>query len=92
VRKRLEAREGAFSLGRWELPVAVLALAWLLIALMVLVAPRDSRTPVYIVLGLIAVGAVFFGLMLAFDREALEVEPVEVEPARSPAPTPEPAG
>jgi amino acid transporter len=82
VRKRLEAREGAFSLGRWELPVAVLALVWLLIALMVLVAPSESRTPVYIVLGLIAVGAVFFALMLAFNREALEVEPVEVEPSQ----------
>jgi amino acid transporter len=78
VRKRLEAREGAFSLGRWDLPVAVLALIWLLIALTVLVVPHEARTPVLIVLGLIAAGAVFFGLMMAFNREALEVEPAEV--------------
>jgi L-asparagine transporter-like permease len=77
VRKRLEAREGAFSLGRFDLPVAILALAWLVIALVVLVAPHEARTPVLIVLGLIVAGAAFFGLMLAFNREALEVEPAE---------------
>lgn len=80
VRKRLEAREGAFSLGRWDLPVAVLALAWLAIALFVLVAPHQARVPVMIDLGLIAAGAIFFGLMLAFNRESLDVEP-PVDPA-----------
>jgi amino acid transporter len=77
VRKRLEARDGAFSLGRWELPVAVLALLWLLIALTVLVVPHEARIPIYIVLGLIAAGAAFFIAMLAFDRGALEAEPIE---------------
>ncbi len=28
VRKRLEVREGGFSLGRFEVPVAVVALIW----------------------------------------------------------------
>jgi amino acid transporter len=75
VRKRLEARAGAFSLGRWDLPVATLAMVWLAIALLVLVLPHEARVPVFIVLGLIGVGAIFFASMLLFDRDALEAEP-----------------
>ena len=37
VRKRLEHKEGAFSLGRFELPVAIGALAWSAFVLFVLV-------------------------------------------------------
>ncbi len=59
VRKRLAARAGAFSLGRWELPVAIGALVWLVIALLVLVLPHESRVPVLIVMGLVLVGGVF---------------------------------
>ena len=33
VRKRLEHREGGFSLGRFELPVAIAALIWVAAAL-----------------------------------------------------------
>ena len=56
VRKRLAAKEGAFSLGRWELPVAIAALVWLFVALLVLVVPHESRVPVLIVIGLILTG------------------------------------
>ncbi len=77
VRKRLEAKAGAFSLGRWDLPVAIVALIWLIIALLVLVLPHEARTPVLIVVGLILVGAAFFSLMAIFDRESLQVEPAE---------------
>jgi hypothetical protein len=75
VRKRLAAREGAFSLGRWELPVAIVALVWLVVALVVLVLPHDSRVPVLIDVGLVLAGGVFFLFMLTFDRTSLEAEP-----------------
>ncbi len=78
VRKRLAAREGAFSLGRWELPVAIGALAWLIVALLVLVLPHEARVPVLIVVGLLLAGGVFFLLMLTFDRKSLEAEPGDV--------------
>jgi amino acid transporter len=77
VRKRLEAREGAFSLGRWELPVAVVALIWLIVALLVLVLPHEAQVPVLIVAGLALAGGAFFVGMLIFDRDSLETEPVE---------------
>jgi amino acid transporter len=75
VRKRLSAKEGAFSLGRWELPVAIGALVWLGVALLVLVLPHESRVPVLIDVGLIVAGAMFFLFMLTFDRQSLEAEP-----------------
>ncbi|MCF3146656.1 hypothetical protein [Streptomyces platensis] len=75
VRRRLERKKGAFGLGRFELPVAICALAWTLIALFVLVAPREALVSVVIVVGLLLAGGVFFLLMLTFDRKALETEP-----------------
>lgn len=42
VRKQLGRKEGAFNLGRLELPVAVSALAWVVCALFVLTVPRDA--------------------------------------------------
>ena len=83
VRKRLAAKEGAFSLGRWELPVAIGALVWLVVALLVLVLPHESRVPVLIVVGLILAGGMFFLFMLTFDRTSLEPEPTDVERPRS---------
>ncbi|MFD7229953.1 APC family permease [Streptomyces sp. NPDC059881] len=78
VRKRLDRRKGAFDLGRFELPVAICALVWTLIALFVLVAPREALVSVAIVVGLLLVGGVFFLGMLKFDRAALESEPGDV--------------
>lgn len=86
VRGRLEAKEGAFSLGRLEVPVAVAALLWLTGALCVLMLPSESLTSVLIVGGLIAAGAVFFAGLLLTDREALETEPgVAVGPSEEQA-------
>lgn len=77
VRKRLGRKEGAFSLGRFELPVAVAALIWIAFAVLALVSPADALVPDLIVLGLILSGAFFFGKMLAFNRDVLEHEPGE---------------
>jgi amino acid transporter len=75
VRGRLERRTGGFSLGRFEMPVAVAALVWLALALVVLVTPGDARVPALIVIGLLAVGAVSFVALRVADPSALEHEP-----------------
>ncbi len=45
VRKRLDRREGAFDLGRFELPVAIAALVWMGVVLFVLVTPSEALVP-----------------------------------------------
>jgi amino acid transporter len=75
VRRKLGRQEGAFDLGRFELPIAISALVWLAAATFVLVTPGAARIPVLIVVGLMLVGAVFFVGMLLFDRKALDSEP-----------------
>ncbi|MFJ1974022.1 amino acid permease [Streptomyces sp. NPDC087903] len=78
VRGRLSRKKGAFDLGRFELPVAVCALVWTLIALFVLVTPGEALVSVLIVAGLL-LGGLFFLAMLRFDRQAMEIEPGEVD-------------
>jgi amino acid transporter len=77
VRKRLEAKEGGFSLGRFELPVAYAALIWVAFSIFVLVSPSEARVPGLVVLGLILLGGLYFVTMLIFNRQALESEPGE---------------
>jgi amino acid transporter len=78
VRRRLERKEGAFNLGRLELPVAIAALVWVLVALFVLVVPGEALVPDLIVVGLILAGGLFFLGLLISNREALETEPGDV--------------
>ncbi|QEN12590.1 APC family permease [Mycolicibacterium sp. ELW1] len=77
VRKRLERKEGGFSLGRFELPVAYTALVWVAFSIFALVSPSEARVPGLIVLGLIAVGGLYFVWLLVTNREALDSEPGE---------------
>jgi amino acid transporter len=76
VRKRLEHKEGGFSLGRFELPVAISALIWIAGALFVLVTPGDAVVPNMIVVGLILAGGVYFAKMWILDRAVLDTEPL----------------
>lgn len=78
VRGRLDRRKGAFDLGRFEMPVAIGALVWTLVALFVLVTPGEALVSVVIVVGLLLAGGLSFLLMLKFDRAALESEPGDV--------------
>jgi hypothetical protein len=78
VRKRLERKEGGFSLGRFELPIAVAALVWLAFALFVLVTPEAAFVPDLVVVGLILVGGIYFAKMLFFSPEVLNTEPGDV--------------
>lgn len=75
VRKRLQHKEGGFSLGRFELPVAIAALIWVAFAVFALVTPPDAFVPTLIVLGLIVAGAIYFAKMMIFNREVLDAEP-----------------
>lgn len=77
VRRRLGRQQGAFDLGRFELPVAVCALIWTLVALFVLVAPVESRTSVVIVAGLLLLGALFFLAMPPFERRPPDAGPAD---------------
>jgi amino acid transporter len=79
VRKRLESKQGGFSLGRFEVPVAIAALIWVVFALFVLVSPGDALVPDLIVVGLIVAGGVYFAKMLIFNREVLETEPGDAD-------------
>lgn len=77
VRKGLDRKEGGFSLGRFELPVAIAALIWTAFALFALVTPTGNFIPVLVDVGLILAGAVYFAYMLFFNREVLDTEPGE---------------
>lgn len=74
VRGRLERRTGGFSLGRFEVPVAVVALVWVAFALFVLLTPDSARVPALIVLGLLVAGAAYFGVRFATDRSVFDHE------------------
>ena len=77
VRRRLDRRAGAFDLGRFETPVAVAALVWSLTAIVVLVSPAGALVPIVIVVGLLLMGALYFGYLLVFRRSVLDDEPGE---------------
>ena len=77
VRKRLEHKQGGFSLGRFELPIAIAALIWVAAALVFLVTPGDAAVPTLVVLGLILAGGIYFAKMMIFNREVLDTEPGE---------------
>jgi len=75
VRQNLGRQEGAFDLGRFELPVAIVALVWVLAALFVVIASSATAVPMLIVVGLLLAGAVYFAYLLKFQRDVLEHEP-----------------
>ncbi len=75
VRGKLGRQEGAFDLGRFELPVAIVALIWLVFAMFILVTPNAALVPAMIVGGLMLIGAAFFLGILIFDRKSLDSQP-----------------
>jgi amino acid transporter len=79
VRKRLGRKEGAFSLARFELPVAFAALIWVAFGLFALVSPKAALVPDLIVVGLILAGGLYFAMMWFFNRQVLDTEPGDPE-------------
>lgn len=78
VRKRLDRVEGAFDLGRFEMPVAIAALVWSAVAVFVIMAPSSARVPTLLVGGLVLLGGLYFGKLWFFNRDVLETEPGEL--------------
>jgi amino acid transporter len=74
VRRKLGRKEGAFSLGQFEVPVSVIALAWVLIAMFVAIM-TTTIVPVMIVIGLILSGGGYFVYLLKCRPEVLAHEP-----------------
>jgi amino acid transporter len=77
VRKRLEKKEGGFSLGRYEVPIAIAALVWVAFAIFTLVTPEAAFVPTLVVLGIVLTGGIYFAYMMIFTHEVLESEPGE---------------
>jgi hypothetical protein len=75
VRRRLDRKEGAFDLRRFELPVAIGALVRSVIAVFVVVTPPSAIVPVVIVVGLTLVGGLYFLSLLFFHREVWRPSP-----------------
>jgi amino acid transporter len=75
VRGKLGRQEGAFDLGRFELPIAIIAVIWLVLAMFILVTPNAAFIPAMIVVGLMLIGVLFFLGILIFDRKSLDSEP-----------------
>lgn len=62
VRKKLDPNQSHLKGQSWEMPVAVLAIIWLLFELSCLVFPSQFRNAQYYVLGTLAIGVVVFGI------------------------------
>ncbi|MEH3155999.1 MAG: amino acid permease [Gordonia paraffinivorans] len=80
VRRRLGTTEGAFSLGRFEIPVAVLALIWTIAAVVVLISPPGTGTSIVVVAGLIVVGAVYLAVMIVTRPSVIPAQPAATTP------------
>jgi amino acid transporter len=72
-RKFVHGRDG-FDLGRFDKPVAIAALIWVILALLVTMVASATLASMAIVVGLLAVGLAYFVYMLKFNRGVLERE------------------
>ncbi|WP_328358653.1 amino acid permease [Mycobacterium sp. NBC_00419] len=79
VRKRLGRQEDAFDIGRFEMPVAIGALVWSAIVVFILVSPREARTAVFLAIGIVLAGGVYFAYLFVTNREVLDTEPGDVD-------------
>lgn len=79
VRKRLGRQEDAFDIGRFEMPVAIGALVWSAIVVFILVSPREARTAVFLAVGIVLAGGVYFAYLFVTNREVLDTEPGDAD-------------
>jgi hypothetical protein len=75
VRKKLDHREGAFSLGRFEMPVATAALVWVAFSFLWVIVTSQTLLPMLIAGGLILAGCLYFAYLMKFRRDVLDYEP-----------------
>lgn len=74
-KKFIPAERTGFDLGRFDGPVAIAALVWVLFSLFVVLASSTTVATLLLVVGQFAVGAAYFVYMWRFNREVLESEP-----------------
>ena len=74
-RRRGAARDGHFSLGRWEIPVVAGALIWLGYELVILIAPGEFRDAQYYVLGSLVLGLLFYAGQWLLEPAAMRTGP-----------------
>ena len=67
-----------FSLGRWEMPVVAVALVWLALELWILM-DAQFRVAQYYVLGMVAVGALYYIFMRLRNPAVLKRETTDPE-------------
>ena len=79
VRKRLGRQENAFDIGRFEMPVAIGALVWSAIVVFILVSPREARTAVFLAIGILLAGGVYFAYLFITNRAVLDTEPGDAD-------------
>ncbi len=63
-RRLVESGEGGFRLGPWAMPVAVLAMLWLLAVVASLTLPEAFRSADYVVLGALALTGIWYVAVL----------------------------
>jgi amino acid transporter len=84
-RHKLDREQGGFDLGRWQWPVAIGTLVWVVFASFIVISTSPTLAPIVLAFGLSAAGALYFVYMWKFNRKVLEDEPddpnvlVEVE-------------
>ena len=61
------------------MPVAIGALVWSAIVVTILVSPPEAHTAVFIAIGIVLAGGVYFGYLLMTNREVLETEPGDID-------------
>lgn len=59
-RRRLERLSGSFNLGRWAVPLFIIAVVWLVCAILAVSLPAAFHTAVYVTLGALALAAVWY--------------------------------
>lgn len=79
VRRKLLSDNGGFDLGRFDKPIAIAALVWVLAAMVVVLASAATVATVLIVVALLGAGLAYFAFMWKFNRQALEQEPGDPE-------------
>lgn len=77
VRRKFVRGDGGFDLGRFDKPVAIAALVWVVISLLTVLVSSMTLASLLIVFGLLGAGLAYFLYMWKFDRAMLEHEPGE---------------
>lgn len=72
VRRKLLRGNGGFDLGRFDGPVAIAALVWVVASLGVVLVSNTTVASLLIIVGLLGAGLAYFLYMWKFDRAALD--------------------